>query len=155
MPVWQHSQQSSSSVQNIPNHSQIYLNETNIFKVLLERLFWFTWQHRRISWTCGTGNKQCKFRQNIKWIGLENCRINNMRLKCRLHSTYSWIFYSLFFLSSSLWEVFCHFSFGGFPCKLNRICLESSKIRQENTLRLKMISCGVRERERVEKLRRP
>ena len=89
MPVWQHSQQSSSSVQNIPNHSQIHLNEINIFKFLLERLFWFTWQRSRISWTCGTGNKQCKFRQNIKWIGLENCRINNMRLKCLLRSTYS------------------------------------------------------------------
>ena len=75
----------------IPNHSQIHLNETNIFKFLLESLFWFTWQRSRISWTCGTGNKQCKFRQNIKWIGLENCRINNMRLKCLLRSTYSWM----------------------------------------------------------------
>ena len=75
----------------IPNHSQIFLNETNIFKVLLERLFWFTRKHRRISWTFGTGSKQCKSRHNIKWIGLENCRINNMRLKCCLRSTYSWV----------------------------------------------------------------
>ena len=74
----------------ILNHSQIYLNETNIFKVLLERLFWFTQQRRRISWTCGIGNKQCKFRQKIKWIGLENCSIRKMRQKRRLRSTYSW-----------------------------------------------------------------
>ena len=59
------------------------------FKVLLECLFWFTRQRWRISWTCGTGHKQCKFRQKIKWIGLENCRINNMRLKRRLRNTYS------------------------------------------------------------------
>ena len=32
----------------------------------------------------------CKFRQKIKWIGLENCRINNMRLKCLLCCTYLW-----------------------------------------------------------------
>ena len=75
----------------ITNPSQIYLNETNIFKFFLERLFWFTWQLSRISWTSGIGNKQCKFRQNIKWIGLENCRINNMTLKCLLRSTYSWV----------------------------------------------------------------
>ena len=56
---------------------------------MLRHLFWFTRQLIRISWTCGTGNELCKFRQKIKWVGLENCRINNIRLKCRLRSTYS------------------------------------------------------------------
>ena len=37
--------------------------------ILLEHLFSFTWQHSRISWACGTGNDQCKFRQNIKCFG--------------------------------------------------------------------------------------
>ena len=58
--------------------------------VLLRHLFWFMRQLIRISWTCGTRNELCKFRQKIKWIGLENCRINNMTLKRRLRSTYSW-----------------------------------------------------------------
>ena len=40
-------------------------------------------QHSRLR--CGTGNKQCKFRQNIKWFGLKNCSIDKMRLKCLLH----------------------------------------------------------------------
>ena len=57
-----------------------------IFSLFLMRhLFWFTWQHSRISWTCGMGNKQYKFRQNIKWFGLKNCGIDKMRLKCLLH----------------------------------------------------------------------
>ena len=50
---------------------------------------------RQHKWKC-TGNKQCKLRKNIKWIVLENCKINNMRLKCLLRSTYSWIWPTLF-----------------------------------------------------------
>ena len=46
---------------------------------MLERLFWFTWQHRRISWTCGKGNKQCKFRLNIKWISFR-CSFQSRKL---------------------------------------------------------------------------
>ena len=83
--VWQHSQQSSFSVQIFFWMIQIYLDETNIFFFLLRHLFLVTQQHRRISWTCGTGNEQCKFRQNIKWFGLKNCSINKMTLKCLLH----------------------------------------------------------------------
>ena len=30
---------------------------------MLRHLFWFMRQSRRISWTCGVWNKQCKFRQ--------------------------------------------------------------------------------------------
>ena len=46
------------------------------------------WGVRTIVYNHHIGNKQCKFRQNIKWIGLENCRINNMRLKCLLCCIY-------------------------------------------------------------------
>ena len=55
---------------------------------LLRHLFWFTRQLSRISWTCDTGNEQCKFRQNIKWFGLKKFSIRKMRLKCRLRSSY-------------------------------------------------------------------
>ena len=79
---------------------------------MLRHLFWFTRQSRRISWTCGIGNKQCKFRQKIKWIGLENCSIRKMRLKRRLRSTYSCIYLyikwgSTICLSDIHWPYLC------------------------------------------------
>ena len=76
--------------------------------VLLRHLFWFTRQLIRISWTCGTRNELCKFRQKIKWIGLENRRINTMRLKRHLRSTYSWLYLNL-----TLWRV--SFACNGWP----------------------------------------
>ena len=71
---------------------EIYLDEIIFFIfsfVLLRHLFWFTWQLSRISWTCDTGNEQCKFRQNIKWFSLKNCSIRKMRLKRRLVLVFS------------------------------------------------------------------
>ena len=43
----------------------------------MRHLFWFMRQLSRISWTCGTGNEQSKFRQDIKWFGLRKCSNNN------------------------------------------------------------------------------
>ena len=57
-------------LKKITIHSDFFRWKKNIL-FLLEYLFWFTWQHSRISLTCGTGNDQCKFRQNIKWFGLK------------------------------------------------------------------------------------
>ena len=78
---------------------------------MLRHLFWLTRQLIRISWTCGTGNELCKFRQKIKWIGLENCRINNMRLKCRLRSTFSCYDCTLILLNSFIDCWLCLFLF--------------------------------------------
>ena len=81
----QHSQQNSCSVQKYVFNDSNFLRWNKYLPFLLSHLFWFMGQHIRISWTCGTGNKRCKFRQNIKLFGLKNCSIDNMRLKCLLH----------------------------------------------------------------------
>ena len=81
----QHSQQHSCSVQKYVFNDSNFLRWNKYLLFLLSHLFWFMGQHIRISWTCGTGNKRCKFRQNIKLFGLKNCSIDNMRLKCLLH----------------------------------------------------------------------
>ena len=67
---------------------------------MLRHLFWFTRQLIRISWTCGTRNELCKFRQKIKWIGLENCRINNIWLKRLLCSIYLCVYHYVWCLNA-------------------------------------------------------
>ena len=68
VPVRQHNQQRAFPLsKNNTNHSPNYLIETNIFKFLLEHLFWFTWQRSRLSWTCGCYTHPDRTSNELVW----------------------------------------------------------------------------------------
>ena len=73
VPVRQHNQQRAVPLsKNNTNHSPNYLIETNIFKFLLEHLFWFTWQRSRLSWTCGCYTHPDRTSNELVWKIVES-----------------------------------------------------------------------------------